>query len=100
MPDIDYTLLAQFMMLFLTIKRKNTHRFDKSILYKAHQTLDCVRKYSKDKFEKVQKFREFRLLILKIYNSDMEELFSEAKTMGVSRDRYIEAIDDIIDNHS
>ena len=100
MPDIDYSLLAQFMMLFLTIKRKNTHKFDKSILYKAHQTLDCVRKYSKDKFKKVQKFREFRLLILKICNSDVQELFLEAKTMGVSRDRYVEAIEDLIDIHS
>ena len=93
---VDYRLLAEFMMLFLGIKPKSTYRFDKSISYKAKLTLDCLRKYSYEKFKDLQKFKELRILIVKIYNQDLDELFSQVKTMEMNRERYIEAIDGLI----
>ena len=97
---VEFRLLAQFMMLFLDIKTKSAHRLEKSISNKAKKTLDCLRKYSADKFKDVQKWRELRILIVKIYEHNLEEFFSEAKTIQMSRDRYIEAIEDIIDIYS
>ena len=84
------------MMLFLGIKPKSTYRFDKYISYKAKLTLDCLRKYSYEKFKDLQKFKELRILIVKIYNEDLDELFSQVKTMEMNRERYIEAIDGLI----
>ena len=96
----DYKLLAQFMMLFLNIKTKSTHKFGKLISNRAKNTLDCARKYSIEKFKELQKWRELKILIVKIYDYDLEEIFSQAKTMEMNRDRYIEAIEDLIDIYS
>ena len=83
------------MMLFLNIK-KSAHMLDKSISYKAKNTLDCLRKYSLEKFRYVQKYKELRILIAKIYIYDLDELFSGVDVMRSNRERYIMAIQEII----
>ena len=90
-------LLAEFMMIFFGIKPNSTYKFDKSILYKAGSTLECLRKYSYEKFTSLQDFRELRIMIVKMYNHDLEELFSKERVMGANRERYIEAIEEFID---
>ena len=97
---VDYRLLAQFMILFLNIKTKSVHKLGKLISSRAKNTLDCARKYSIEKFKELQKWRELKILIVKIYDYDLEEIFSQAKTMEMNRDRYIEAIEDLIDIYS
>ena len=83
-------------MLFLGIKPKSTYRFDASISYKANLILDCLRKYSYEKFKDLQKFKELRILIVKIYNENLDELFSQVKTMQMNRERYMDAIEGLI----
>ena len=85
------------MMLFLNIK-KSAHMLDKFISYKAKHTLDCLRKYSLEKFKYVQKYKELRILIAKIYIYDLDELFSGVDVMRTNRERYIMAIQEIINS--
>ena len=89
--------MAEFMMLFLNIKPYSTYKFDKSISKKAKQTLDCMRKYSSQKFGEIHRIREFRILIVRIYSYGMDELFSKSKTMQINCNRYIHAIEEFID---
>ena len=89
--------MAEFMMLFLGFKPLSTYKFDKFIFTKAKQTLDCMRKYSSQKFKEIQQIRELRILIVKIYACDMDELFSKSKTMEMNFKRYICAIEEFID---
>ena len=86
------------MMLFIDIKPKSTYKFDKSIVAKVAKVHDCMKKYSFEKFRALQKCRELRIMIVKIYNEDLDELFSQSKPMEMNRDRYIEAIEGMIDN--
>ena len=97
--EIEYKLLAEFMMLFLGIKPKSTYKFDKSILAMTRQVQDCLRKYSFEKFKAIQKWRELRILIVKLYRESLDELFSETKTMKMNRERYLEAIQEMIHNN-
>ena len=97
--QIEYESLAEFMMLFLDIKPKSTYKFDKSNSIMGALVQDCMRKYSFEKFRALQKSRELRILIVKIYKEDLDELFWETKAMEMNRERYIEAIEDIIDNN-
>ena len=87
------------MMLFFDIKPSSTYNFDESVFYKAKLTLDCLRKYSFEKFRNLQECEELKIMIAKIYNSDLEELFSGIIAMKANRERYIEAIEEIINNN-
>ena len=87
------------MMLFLDIKPCSIYRFEKSISHKARLTLDCLRKYSFEKFRNLQESEELKIMIVKIYNYDLEELFSGVIAMKENRERYIEAIEEIINNN-
>ena len=89
--------MAEFMMMFLGIKPHSTYKFDKIISEKARQTLSCTRNYSSQKFKEIQHIRELRILIVKIYACDMDELFSQSKTMEINFKRYICAIEEFID---
>ena len=86
------------MMIFFGIKPNSTYKFDESIFYKANNTLDCLRKYSFEKFKNLQNFGELRIMIIKIYHYDLEELFLEVEAMRTNRERYIKAIQELIDN--
>ena len=94
---IDYQLMAEFMMLFWGIKPFSTYMFDKLISKKAKLTLDCLNKYSIEKFQYIKTFQELRILIVKIYNCNMDELFSGAKTIKMNREIYVDAIAEFID---
>ena len=94
---MDYKKFAEFMMIFLDIKPSSTYKFKKSISKKAKQTLDCIRNFSCEKFKDLLKLKEMKILIKKIYKHDLDELFSQVKTMEMNRDRYINAIEEIID---
>ena len=89
--------MAEFMMLFLGLKPHSTYKFDKLMSKKANQTLDCMRRYSTQKFVDIQHVRELRILIVHIHDNDMDELFSASKTMEMNFSRYISAIEDFID---
>ena len=84
-------------MQFLKINHQDAYNFDTSVSDKARQALDCLRNYSKEKFKDVQKFLEFKILIVNIYNCELDQIFSEVKTMEINRERYITAIKDLID---
>ena len=87
------------MMIFIDIKPKSTFKFDKSIASKVAKVHDCMKKYSYEKFRALQKCRELRIMAIKIYNEDLDELFSQSKPMQMNRERYTEAIEDMIDNN-
>ena len=91
--------MAEFLMLFLGFKPLSTYKFDQFISIKAKLTLDCLRNYSMKKFQYITKFEELRILIAKIYNCNLDELFSGAKTMETNRERYINAIEELIDTN-
>ena len=89
--------MAEFMMLFLGIKPNSTYKFNKLISSKVKQTQNCMRNYSMEKFQQIKKFDELRILIAKIYNCNLEELFSETKTMKMNYGRYTNVIEELID---
>ena len=89
--------MAEFLMLFLGFKSQNTYKFDQFISIKAKLTLDCLRNYSMKKFQYITKFEELRILIAKIYNCNLDELFSGAKTIKMNREIYVDAIAEFID---
>ena len=91
--------MAEFLMLFLGFKSQNTYKFDQFISIKAKLTLDCLRNYSMKKFQYITKFEELKILMTKIYNCNLDELFSGAKTMETNRERYINAIEELIDTN-
>ena len=93
---INYRQMAEFMMLFLDIKPQSTYKFDNSILAKAEQALDCIKRYSSQKFRKIQQIRELRILIIHIHSYDIDEFFSRSKTMEINFSRYISAIEEFI----
>ena len=95
--EIDYKSLAEFMMVFLSIKPSSTFKFRKEAVDKATQVQECIGKYSLDKFKNVKKIKEFRILIVKIYNCSLDELLSSVKTIKNNKDRYTQAIEDLLD---
>ena len=97
--EIKYKLLAEFMMLFFGIKPKSTKRFDASVSTMGRKVQDCLRKYSFEKFKEIQKWRELQILIVKLYKENLDELFLEAKTMQTNRERYLEAMQEMIENN-
>ena len=88
--------MAEFMTLFLDIKPQSTYKFDNSILAKAEQAQDCIKRYSSQKFRKIQQIRELRILIIHIHSYDIDEFFSRSKTMEMNFSRYISAIEEFI----
>ena len=88
--------MAEFMILFLGFKPQSTYKFDNFISAKAKLTLDCIKRYSSEKFKEIQKIRELRILIVHIYAYGMDELFSRSKSMEMNFRRYIRAIEEFI----
>ena len=98
--EIDINFMAEFMMLFLGINSCDGYEFSKETVAKANQAIDWMKIFAFWKLKKVWKAKEFKILLLKIYNSELEEFLSSVKAAKNNNDRYKQAILELIDSFS
>ena len=95
--EIDLNFMAEFMMLFLGINSYDDYEFSKEAVAKANQAIDCMKIFTFKKLKKVWEAKEFKILLLKICNSELEEFLSSVKAVKNNKDRYKQAILEMID---
>ena len=94
--DINFQLLAEFLFIFLGIKHSNGNSYSQDIKMEAQLIRECMEKYTFEKFKRVKSSKQFKLLVLNINKSHMEEVLSSTKTMELNKERYQLAFDELI----